>query len=220
MRLALSSAAAPGEPIEFLEEACRARGIDGLFLAEGTACAAVPLLPVAGVEADWDEAADAGRAAHWAALPAPVVVRAATVPAASLGPVARLHADAGGRLLVAVPTELAAARAWAERAAAAGAGLAWEVRPGEPMEAVPDVLEALRDRLELVRLFGGGPETLAQGGQGVGPLMARLTLARYRGMLVIGPSRPELHAAWRGWLRRRGGTGCGGDAPVQLAGAR
>lgn len=89
-------------------------------------------------------------------------------------------------------------------------GLAWDFRPEEDDPgAVPEVIAAAGSRLKYVRLYGGGPEAARQEGHGVGAFMARLTLARYGGPLVLTPSTTKYHYAWGAWLGRAGGWGCG-----------
>jgi hypothetical protein len=51
---------------------------------------------------------------------------------------------------------------------------------------------------------------MGQEGQGIGALMARLTLAGYQGTLALAPSTSRYLYAWGAWLGRgTGGWGCG-----------
>jgi hypothetical protein len=59
---------------------------------------------------------------------------------------------------------------------------------------------------------------------GVGAMMRRLAVEGYAGTLVLAPSTARFRVAWRKWLGRRGGWGCGSstgeDLPmVHLAGS-
>src|SRR5690606_2264793 len=135
------------------------------------------------------------------------------LPAAVLTGLVKRAAEAGGRLLLLHGTDPAVAerlRRVAEAFPGGAVGLAWEVDPAAADPArVPGVLAAAGPPLEYVRLRGGGHESAAQPGMGVGALMARLALARYAGPLVLTPTTPAYRHAWRSWLGRSGGTGCG-----------
>jgi hypothetical protein len=243
MQLTLSSAAAPDAPLDELAEVAHRRGFAGVELAWSDAHgigATAQAQPAAASDADAVPAAlrvaalrvnDANAARdpellrRAASLNAPVVV-----PGIAAGPeldaLAELYAAAGARLLVCHATdaeEVARLAAGMRHHPPQTLGLAWEVRPAqEDLAAAAAVLAATGERLGLVRLYGGGPEALEQTGQGVGTLMARLTLAGYAGPLVVTPSTPRYAYAWRTWLaRKRGGSGCGSKAsgaiPLPLA---
>lgn len=227
MQLSLSSAAAPDLPLADLREVCQRRGLAALELVFGDAC-----LPAAVDERLALEARNAGQRgsagiaavavpervavtgrildlAAW--LEVPLVVRAPR-EADALERLCRYTGE-GGRILLLHGSDPAAAaelRALAETLPAGTAALAWEVDPaGADPARVPEILSACGPALQYVRLLGGGPEAAAQSGLGVGALMARLALARFAGPLVLTPSTPRYHYAWRAWLGRTGGWGCG-----------
>ena len=226
MRLGLSSAAAPGLPLADLLAGCGRRGLGELELVTGTGAGAVEPDSVAGV-ADaardlgirvaalapvrTDEAEAAVRTG--ARLGIPAVLRVAELPPAELRRLVLAAAEAGGRVLLMHGTEPRAARLLrraVDRFPAGTAALAWEIDPAtaDPA-AVPALLRHAGLRLEYVRFRGGGPEAAAQTGLGVGALMARLALARYGGPLVLAAGAPHAVRAWRQWLGRSGGWGCG-----------
>lgn len=236
MRLSLSSAAAPGLSPAALLEGCRRRGLSGLELdvdeiAGGAPAEGWPALAerhgvaVAGLRCD-GAACDAALPLA-ARLGVPLVVPAAGVRAAELCRLARAGAEAGGRILLlhgSDPAEAMRLRGLAEALPGGAAALAWEVDPArDDPRSVPAVLREAGGALAYVRLRGGGPESAAQTGMGVGALMARLALSRYGGPLVLSPSTPANRQAWESWLRRGGGWGCGSRAQdpglVTLAGA-
>jgi hypothetical protein len=232
MRLSLSSETARGATPRELIAACARRGLVGLelhlpdLLLEGGAAA------LADAAALGRTAANAGvavcgiyrprlpaseivaTAIAAAAFDAPAVVPVAGFDRALLTDAAAAFALRGARLLLAHDTDprVADAIRWLMDAVPhrEALGLAWEVRPGVDDPArVPDVLDATGAGLAYVRLHGGGPEAQAQGGMGIGALMARLTLTRYQGPIVLTPSDPRYHVAWNAWLGRGGGWGCG-----------
>lgn len=234
MRLGLSSAAAPDLSLEGLLEGCLQRGLSALELQTEDAHGVGALFTPA--ESEWlvRRAAEAGvevvalscRDPHAACatetlrlgarlgVPLLVPVPVEGLPAAVLTELVKGAAEAGGRLLLLHGTdpEVAARLRRVVEALPAGAvGLAWEVDPhADDPARVPGVLEAAGPLLEYVRLRGGGPETAAQTGMGVGALMARLALARFAGPLVLTPTTPAYRHAWRSWLgRSTAGTGCG-----------
>src|SRR5690606_27558926 len=148
-------------------------------------------------------------AAAAAALGAPAIVPGARVSAAELPAAARTFAAAGATLLLEHRSGVAEVEALRDALArtpgAEAVRLAWAVRPGEDdPAAMAAVLETAGPLLRYVRLYGGGPEAQQQTGQGVGALMARLALARYAGPLVLAPSTPRYHFAWRAWLGQAG----------------
>jgi hypothetical protein len=231
MRLTLSSAAAPELELPELLEACARRGLAGLELVAGHAHGIAPgiesrevakrrrelaagevrltglYLPAAGKH----DAAELARLsiAFGVPLVAPVEIAGPEV----LARVAVIIAAEGGRLLLRHDTSEAAAVAAAEIVASIGTasvGTAWQIQPhlDDPAE-VAAVLAHASPYLRYIRLLGGGPEAARQTGLGVGPLMSRLALARYAGPLVLAPSDPTYHYAWRAWLGRAGGWGCG-----------
>lgn len=233
MRLALSSAAAPDVAGRDLLEACARRGLAAVELVVGhahgigpdTDAAALERFRAACAEAGvevaavrlptLEEAARPEAARLSAALGTPIVVPSAgMIEYERLGRLARRYDAAGGTLLLAHgsdPERARALRRLCERPPASACGLAWDARPDDDaLDLVGDaVLAAAGERLRHVRLAGGGPEAVGQEGSGVGALVARLTLAGYRGALAIAPSRERYRVAWANWLGRRGGWGCG-----------
>ncbi|MEP6863771.1 MAG: hypothetical protein ABJE66_24305, partial [Deltaproteobacteria bacterium] len=182
--LALSSDAAPALSLEAVEDACRARGLDGqeLVLAPGqdleplvqrihAAHARVVALRVAHL--DEHEAGALARASS--ALAAPVSVAAEGVEPALLDRVVPAFEHAGGRLLLGHRTDLDEALATVATIRAydaAALGVAWELEPSvASLEAASAVLLATCEHLALVRLHGGGPEQRDQDGRGIGPLL-------------------------------------------------
>ncbi len=226
MRLNLSSAAAPEATLAELIEACRTRGIEGLELV-APASMAEPLAEVwpdgrlrgtdvflCGLYLTSAPLSDARKLARFSSRTGvPVVTPIGTVDPEEIEELAGSFSRAGGELLVSMPTEPAAFDLFARRATSTemeGVGFAWELRPGEDDPILmSQVLTAAGSRLRYIRLHGGGPEAVRQGGAGIGPLMARLAAARFSGSVVLLPSNRRFHYAWRAWLGRVGGWGCG-----------
>jgi sugar phosphate isomerase/epimerase len=232
MRLAVCSAAAPELDLADLLDAMGRRGMDGVELVCGEGrhglwtgspqtdlvaarrAASNAGVRIIGLRSGSAEEAASCQAARFAAfLGMAVVVDGRGFDAASLEQAADCYAAAGARLVLGFGSDLQEAerlRALAEATPAATVGLGWEVRPGadDPGSAAA-LLAAVGPRLAYVRLHGGGPESAGQTGQGIGALMARLTLTRYGGPLVLTPSTPRYHEVWRRWLLGGGGWGCG-----------
>lgn len=225
MRLGVSSAAAPGLPFSELLAGCGRRGLGELELVTGTGAAPVDPdslaavvkaarevgIQVAALAHDGPDAEAAVRTG--ARLGIPVVLRVTDHLPVELCRLVRVAVQAGGRVLLmhgSEPRVVRRLRRAVDRLSAGAAALAWEIDPAtaDPA-AVQAVLRHAGPRLEYIRFRGGGPETAAQTGLGVGALMARLALARYSGPLVLAPGTPEARTAWRLWLGRAGGWGCG-----------
>ena len=148
-----------------------------------------------------------------ARLGVPVVGTLQSIGCERVEAIAGKFATAGGQLFMAAPSEPAAFELLDRCLTAAGleeVGLAWDLKPGDDDPILmAQVLAAAGTRLRYIRLHGGGPETAGQTGRGIGLLMARLAVARFAGPLVLLPSDPRFHLAWRAWLGRAGGWGCG-----------
>lgn len=232
MRLSLSSAAAPDAALAELVAACARRGLTALELAEDHAHGVSAGMDDGRVEAVYAATRDSGvgvcalyretidahevgsAARTAAALGAPLVTPAGAVQRDLLREAARAFAGTGAELLLACGSDPAAVemlrRSIEDLPGAEAIGIAWELRPHSDDPLLVDGVQLAAGRhLRYVRLYGGGPESAQQTGLGVGVLVARLTLARYTGPLVLTPSTPRYHHAWRFWLGRAGGWGCG-----------
>jgi len=232
MRLALSSGAAPDATFaELLESAVR-RGFAALELVEGhahgvdrgistadaleaAATAASASVPIAAFRTD--DVAEPGLpalAGLAAALDAPVVAGGLAVRDDDWIRLAAPHlVSAGVDLLLQTDgsqAELIRARRTASHWAGGTIGLAWEVDPASArLDAASEVLATAGDLIRQVRLRGGGPESIAQTGMGVGTLMSALALHAFDGVIALAPSTARYRYAWSAWLGRRGGWGCG-----------
>lgn len=226
MGLALSSLAAPDLSLEALDAACRGRGLDGeeLVLAPGVAPERIPSTGarILALRVEALEAAAAATLARISAkLEAPVSVPAAGVAERDLPAIAAAFAGVGGRLLLAegskVDEMIGLARMVRDLDAGDAVGIAWEVRPSsESLQEAGAILFAIRDRLGLVRLHGGGPEQHEQDGLGVGGILTDLALSKFAGPIVLCPSSPSKLPAWSKWLASRKATGCGTKAEAEI----
>lgn len=230
MQLAVSSAVAPDLPLADLLQGCQRRGLAAVELVIDS------LLPPADAEleslARRVRAVTEGgsvRIASVAILEATprvesvlALARALEVPAvfpawAVEGPAPQrsiaVHLSGGGRVLLlhgSDPEGVAALRARIESPIGEGAHIAWQVDPARDVPGrAAEVLQAAGPLLRYVRLLGGGPEADRQAGLGLGTLMGRLALGRFNGPLVLAPGDAGYHRAWRSWLTRAGGWGCG-----------
>jgi len=226
MSLVLSSAAAPERALPALDQAARARGLDGL---EWVLEAEQPLEAFAvGVQTSGARVA-ALRAealpqhldalAHLAAtLGVPVSAPAAALPSGALAAAASAFERAGGTLLLGEGAALEPMAALAQALRAAGTprsvGVALELRPStESLREASAALFACRPFLGLVRLHGGGPEQRAQDGLGVGGVLADLAACDFAGPTVLTPSGPAALPQWRSWLDSKRSAGCGSAHP-------
>ncbi len=235
MRLALSTAAAPDLALAELVDACARRGLAALELVAGDRHGVGPeldhreVLEVAAEAAArgvaiaayrsrglWEAAApETVRLAFGLNTPVIVTLDPAEDNVASIIYAARRYAVIGATLLLehgSRSEDVDELRSISAEVPAGALGLAWDADPatGDLDRAAPEIIAAAGPLLRHVRLRGGGPEAAQLEGQGVGALMARLTLARYDGTLAISPSTPRYHVAWSAWLGRgRGGWGCG-----------
>lgn len=223
MKLSLSTAAAPGGEFDTFDEACRARGLEGIELVIGPgddvptlaarlAAARVRVVALRVETLDGIPLADLARLSG--ALSLPLSLPLGIVAGISLTDLARTFTEAGGTLLLGFATDLdqvlAVTTALRETNAPPDVGLAWELRPSsEDLGVSGAVLLTARERLGLVRLYGGGPEQRDQDGRGVGPLFVDLALSGYGGPIVLAPSRPEELPRWHKWLTSKNVVGCG-----------
>jgi hypothetical protein len=90
-----------------------------------------------------------------------------------------------------------------------GTGLALDPDAGDLAAAAPAAPHAGSALLRYIRLPGSGPEAAASEGKGIGALIARLTLAGYRGSIMLAPTSHRTLPVWRVWLGRTSGWGCG-----------
>lgn len=221
--LSLSTEAAPQLPLDALDAACRARGLDGeeLVIAVGedpvqlaARARAAGMRVVALRVEQLDEATAPALARAAALLGAPVSVPPGGIDPGALGRIVPAFVTAGARLLLGHGTDLdevlstiAAIRA---ASAPAALGLAWEILPSSAaLSDASAILLANHDLLGVVRLHGGGPEQRDQDGRGVGPLFVDLALSGFTGPIILCPSRPEELARWATWLGSRRSAGCG-----------
>ncbi|MEB2310569.1 MAG: hypothetical protein OZ921_11995 [Sorangiineae bacterium] len=231
MYQAVSESVDPGRPAAGFLEVCERRGLGGVELvcdaagepararsngelAELRALFAERGFPIVGIYVTSLEAlGQLATAERSAIVSAPIVAPRGVVPLERLAELDALYAKAGGRLLVShgtVPSDAAElARELAERGLEHVA-LAWEVRPREDeLARAPEVLRAAGERLEYVRLFGGGAEQASMDGLGVGSFIVALGMARYEGPLVVCPTSGEHRALWQRWLTSSKSMGCG-----------
>ena len=237
MGLALSSAAAPELELPELLATCARRGIEGLELVAGHAHGVAPGIGSREVarlrrelasarvrltglylgEEMVDGVAEAARLAI--AFGVPLVAPVAVGSPAVLGGIAAMVVAEGGRILIRHGMDQEEASAVEELVEAHGCnalGVAWELRPRlDDPAATAAILRRIPARLAYIRLHGGGPEAEEMHGRGVGALMSRLAAGRYAGPLVLTPSTPRYRQAWRGWLGRTRGWGCGSQVEAQ-----
>src|SRR5690606_38431426 len=104
--------------------------------------------------------------------------------------------------------------AWLPGIAGGGVQFAWTIDEGtaDPVADIEAMLQAGK-LPAYIRMAGGvGPESPLGEGRGLGPVMARLTLARYGGPLILVPGSVPYRIAWEQWMGSRGGWGCGSSA--------
>lgn len=237
MKLALSTAAAPDYSLSELLDACARRGLAAIELVEGDGHGVGPgldhhqVLGIVGQAARKGIAIAAYRVDDLATAAAPETVRLAfglgapviarskdsEYDVAEFAFAAQRFSAVGARLLLEHRSdleEIRAIRALAEQIGTESIALAWDADPANGgLERAGEVIAAAGPLLHHIRLRGGGPEAAQGEGLGIGSLIGRLTLARYRGHLAIAPSTPRYRVAWDAWLgRQRGGWGCGSKA--------
>ncbi len=231
MLLGLSSTAAHDAGAEELVEIAARRGFGALELNEGDGHGITPESDRRAVLALLDRAGSAGvrisgyralRTGHDVALArlshilgAPVLLDG---PADVAARVARAEMIAAAGAEVAVVLRGAVDADDAALAGSAGLALAWDADPraGALDRGLEPLLLRAGGALRHSRLLGGGPEAALQDGMGVGAMMRRLAVEGYAGTLVLAPSTARFRVAWRKWLGRRGGWGCGSGTGEDL----
>lgn len=222
MSVALSTAACPdlARELPAFDEACRARGLDGIELVLGdredpdevtvrARAAGIRVVALRVARIDEESAPALARAS--ARLDAPVSVPADGI-AGELTNLADVFAEQRGKLLIAHGSDLdqVVALSLAVGASAGALGLAWEVRPSsDDLRDRGAILLTARDHLALIRLHGGGPEQNDQGGRGLGSLFVELAMSQYTGPMVLHPSSEATLPRWSAWLASRRAGGCG-----------
>ncbi len=223
MRLTLSDAADSEAGPDELLDAARRRGFAGVELSRDLPRVAADMhagrwTPTEGLRVEGFRTAEAQDAYHprlkdvSSALGVPVIVPLEELSrhAGAARRLAQEYAEAGGKLVGGSidPDLLRWVGGHIPEMAVALDVIPGETTPGDVTRAA----DATGDRLTHVRLFGGGPEAADQDGTGVGGLMCQLARKRFRGALVVTPSHRRYRVAWRSWLGRRGGWGCGGSS--------
>ena len=224
MRLGLSSAAAPDATLDELIAICGRRGLAALELREsdGHGVSGAPggvggaeaqeRARAAGVEITGFRSSTGGEdlalARMAAAAGAPVLVDGGCCVSSRVDRAGGLS-SVGADIAVVLGGDVS--NETLERAIGCGCQLAWnvDVSAGDAGATAVRFLDRLGECLRHVRILGGGPEAAMQEGKGVGELMARLALAGYTGTIILSPSSTMYRVAWRNWLGRRGGWGCG-----------
>lgn len=224
MSLALSMVVAQDDDLDALGSAAQGRGLDGIEIVIDGAADAAAVIARARATATHVVSLHAAQELPLGAfarasgeLGVPLSAspeQAAMLSAATIAELGREFAAHQGRLLLGFhsDTEVASklAQALREAGSPASLGLAWELRPHiDDLRTCGPILLAALDHLQLVRLHGGGPEQRDQDGRGVGRLFVDLTLAGYRGPIILLPSGPEQLPRWRDWLSSRKIIGCG-----------
>ena len=104
-----------------------------------------------------------------------------------------------------------APRAWVDAFVAAGGSVVTPVELDPQIHNVADQLSiATTSGLPShIILRGGGPEAVQFEGRGIGLLMTQLSVAGYRGFLIIAPSSRATRQLWKTWLFNRQNWGCG-----------
>jgi hypothetical protein len=106
-------------------------------------------------------------------------------------------------------------RAWLDAFVAAGGAVANPVELDPQLHDVADQLRSVIGEGSLpshILLRGGGPEAVQFEGRGIGSLMAQLSVAGYRGVLILAPSGRAMRQIWKTWLFNRRNWGCGSKA--------
>jgi hypothetical protein len=232
MELGLSSAAAPDATVAELVEACARRGLrvlelreedahgvrvgaERLVLAEAAALAAAGGVRIGALRVGLERAGQGADAAAAARALGCVLLAECTAAFADRLDLGRRWQAAGAPAALVVRGGGAVQEA--DAALAAGLAVAWDAVPGEDLAGVAKpLLERCGERLVQVCVHGAGPEGVMHEGAGIGAVMRELALSGYGGGLVLAPSSPRYRTAWRTWLGRRRGWGCGGTGSDPL----
>ena len=121
-------------------------------------------------------------------------------------------ARASATLASAMLRDVTTPRGWVEAFVAAGGKVADAVELDPQLHNVADQLRSLSAGNGLpshIILRGGGPEAVQFEGRGIGSLMTQLSVAGYRGYLIIAPSGRAMRQLWKTWLFDRRNWGCG-----------
>lgn len=218
MKLLLSSDALPTASLEVLGEACRRRALAGLELVLGCGQGHHYEALRCPVEAG-DEVVVPPVPIYWLALPgrprlSELMTWAGEAHRLGAGlllwePVEELPRPVRVALVHGSdPAALALAVHWAQ---SQGVHTCYQPEPEVLRQGGWEaVLRQTLPTLAHVRLPGSGPEgQTADTPTGVGALMAHLALKAYKGTVALIPSRLEQLPAWKAWLLRRRGWGCG-----------
>jgi hypothetical protein len=103
-------------------------------------------------------------------------------------------------------------RPWVAAFVAAGGTIVDAVELDPRLHNVADQLLAVTATNGLpthITLRGGGPEAVQFEGRGIGSLMTQLSVAGYRGFLILAPSGRGTRQLWKTWLFSRRNWGCG-----------
>ena len=197
MKLALSSAAAPGLGFDALIDACLRRGLEGVELVEGHAHGATPAAGAHRLAELRDRAAASGIEI--------VAYRLASAGSVDVAAVHRMAEMLGAPVFPAV-CGLSCAVDDVEKVA-----LCWQVEPavGDVTPQIKPTLRAAGRMLACIRMCGAGPESAQWSGRGIGSLMVALTMSGFAGSLILAPSSVGTLPVWRTWLGRAKGWGCG-----------
>ena len=102
--------------------------------------------------------------------------------------------------------------AWVAAFVAAGGTIVDAVELDPQLHNVADQLRSVTATNGLpthIILRGGGPEAVQFEGRGIGSLMTQLSVAGYRGFLILAPSGRGTRQLWKTWLFSRRNWGCG-----------
>lgn len=105
-----------------------------------------------------------------------------------------------------------APRAWVAAFVATGGTIVNAVELDPRLHNVADQLRTVTGANRMpthIILRGGGPEAVQFEGRGIGSLMAQLSVAGYRGFVILSPTGRATRQLWKTWLFSRRNWGCG-----------